>query len=612
MRMPPETLMKRAFATGDEVATLQLKELEDAVNFLPTRGLGDAELLDAANVDSKLMMDAQSRLMRMMASRTVEEITDPDTGETITRLSLRRARRFLEDSGDVLERFPEVRENLEAAVKSQDTLQRWANKVQGLERHLDRESIIARVLDVESPVDAVRGAIASKKPIENLTRMATLAKGGGQEAQEGLRSAIWQHIIRQSETPDKGLSLQHMVSGLTEPVRPGGPSLLDLMVSEGLIPDEAVARIDELIAVAGRVLSAQGTIATGEEIIPPAGIIGNLLTRVAGSEAARRALRLVQGGGPVSSGPTLIAAQRGSQAAQDLIERLPNLAVKNLLIDALSGAPLTPDVGLIRRAAAFVGLADVPATTGKPWSLLEALMEEGGTEAEKVQRALMLHAYAWQAGMLGAQDEFEESMAPEVRDEEPLLPISPGFTPPTGHGFDPATIRGPVTPPSSEPLLEQGRAEGQTLSIPEQQPLEVANVPNGAATRGERNNNPGNIRETGTAWRGEIEGDDEFETFSSPQDGVRALAKNLLTYQSKHDLLSVRGMISRWAPPNENDTEKYVAAVAEQMGVRADEQLNLAQDPPRLAAMVRAIIQQENGRNIYDNAVIEEGVVAAL
>src|SRR3569833_3001877 len=83
------------------------------------------------------------------------------------------------------------------------------------------------------------------------------------------------------------------------------------------------------------------------------------------------------------------------------------------------------------------------------------------------------------------------------------------------------------------------------------------------ATRGLRNNNPGNIRKTATDWRGEVVGSDSaFETFATPEAGIRALAVLLRNYQRKYGLRTVRAIITRYAPPSENNTESYVSAVA--------------------------------------------------
>jgi hypothetical protein len=71
--------------------------------------------------------------------------------------------------------------------------------------------------------------------------------------------------------------------------------------------------------------------------------------------------------------------------------------------------------------------------------------------------------------------------------------------------------------------------------------------------RGIRNNNPGNIRYTGTPWQGldEPKSDGQFCRFANPCWGIRAIARTLITYQDKHGLNSVYQMIARWAPPVE-------------------------------------------------------------
>ena len=130
-------------------------------------------------------------------------------------------------------------------------------------------------------------------------------------------------------------------------------------------------------------------------------------------------------------------------------------------------------------------------------------------------------------------------------------------------------------------------------------------------TRGERNNNPGNIVKSDIFWRGEIAGDDSrFESFATPDEGIRALAVILQNYQKKYGLNTVRGIINRYAPPVENDTGAYINAVSSALGVSPDASLNLA-DPGTLLPLVTAIIKHENGRVLYDQALIASAVGVA-
>lgn len=147
----------------------------------------------------------------------------------------------------------------------------------------------------------------------------------------------------------------------------------------------------------------------------------------------------------------------------------------------------------------------------------------------------------------------------------------------------------------------------------------MTNPPAKVVPRGIRNNNPGNIDfSKANDWLGQLPFDPAIESrfarFESPQHGIRALAKTLLSYQRRHGLRTVRAMIARWAPAGENNTNAYASAVegrllAEQ-GVPPGADLDL-QSSAVLVCLVQAIIQHENGFNPYSQAVVEEGVAKA-
>lgn len=133
----------------------------------------------------------------------------------------------------------------------------------------------------------------------------------------------------------------------------------------------------------------------------------------------------------------------------------------------------------------------------------------------------------------------------------------------------------------------------------------------GMAPRGIRNNNPGNIVRTNGAWEGEVYGHDgKFKTFATPEQGIAAVGRNLLSYDSK-GLNTVSGIINRWAPPSENNTSQYVSIVSKSLGVSPDAKLDM-KDPAVLASLTRAIIQHENGQMPYSDEQMQAGVDAAL
>lgn len=135
---------------------------------------------------------------------------------------------------------------------------------------------------------------------------------------------------------------------------------------------------------------------------------------------------------------------------------------------------------------------------------------------------------------------------------------------------------------------------------------------------GIRNNNPGNLRPTPEPWEGRVLPDDplKFMRFKTPEDGIRALAKCLLTYQNKRNLRTIERIIARFAPSTENNTEAYIRHVAELTGFRRDELIDVG-DPDTLHELVAAIIRHENGvpptpAGWYTDTQISVGIVRAL
>lgn len=131
--------------------------------------------------------------------------------------------------------------------------------------------------------------------------------------------------------------------------------------------------------------------------------------------------------------------------------------------------------------------------------------------------------------------------------------------------------------------------------------------------RGERNNNPGNIRH-GEPWQGlcGVQQDANFCTFIRPFYGLRALCKTLINYQRRHDKRTVEEILFRWAPPVENDTESYVQAVAAELDVDPKAPIDVVNHIDMLVRLAKAIIHHENGRCIYSDAEITSAAADAM
>ena len=145
-------------------------------------------------------------------------------------------------------------------------------------------------------------------------------------------------------------------------------------------------------------------------------------------------------------------------------------------------------------------------------------------------------------------------------------------------------------------MADEGLYSGANRKIIEKawREFEESGGPN--ATAGRRNKNPLNVRYNAkNDWfgRDRKEGTpDGFETFISNAHGVRAADKVLENY-SEYGINSVREVINRFAPPNENDTDGYVDFVAKELGIGADDRINL-RNPETRTELLKAMVQMES------------------
>lgn len=113
--------------------------------------------------------------------------------------------------------------------------------------------------------------------------------------------------------------------------------------------------------------------------------------------------------------------------------------------------------------------------------------------------------------------------------------------------------------------------------------------------RGIRNNNPLNIR-IGNTWLGERQNptDPAFEEFVSIEYGYRAAFLILRRYIRRYKRQTIATIISTWAPPSENATQRYIDFVANKMGIAPDVPI-LFEDKETMTQLVAAMQMMECG-----------------
>lgn len=88
--------------------------------------------------------------------------------------------------------------------------------------------------------------------------------------------------------------------------------------------------------------------------------------------------------------------------------------------------------------------------------------------------------------------------------------------------------------------------------------------------------------------------DKAFCQFISMRWGLRAAVIIMKKYMTKYKSDTIRKIITRWAPPSENDTEKYVDTVCQRTGYKPDEKFKFT-DKTRLCGIIQAMSFVENG-----------------
>jgi hypothetical protein len=147
--------------------------------------------------------------------------------------------------------------------------------------------------------------------------------------------------------------------------------------------------------------------------------------------------------------------------------------------------------------------------------------------------------------------------------------------------------------------------QGNNKLTPEESTQKVAElISHKELTRNDRTNNPGMLRYTPTSRDeyGAIGGDRNAQdgpmaVFATKEAGSAALDANLHKYNKKYGLSTIRGIIEKWAPPNENDTEAYISKLSKELNVGPNDKLDM--DDPKVIAALGKNIAKVEGKGSY-------------
>jgi len=103
--------------------------------------------------------------------------------------------------------------------------------------------------------------------------------------------------------------------------------------------------------------------------------------------------------------------------------------------------------------------------------------------------------------------------------------------------------------------------------------------------------NVGNLRPAGQSTG--------FQQPSSYEEGIKNMDTQLGIYGQKHGIKTLRGVISRYAPSTENDTENYINFVSQRTGLKPDQEIDLSNPVVRHVISGPMILMEKGGKNIF-------------
>lgn len=154
---------------------------------------------------------------------------------------------------------------------------------------------------------------------------------------------------------------------------------------------------------------------------------------------------------------------------------------------------------------------------------------------------------------------------------------------------------------------EKRIAEAQKGLTKEQRRILSTHVAGRPGTLAYKNANPCNVKHLGRQkWRGEI-GRDRLGhcIFSDIQYGLRAAVLTLRSYQTKHGIKTLDGIIERFCGGNPD----YVAFLSRRMNLRHDQEFEII---PRIPELVRWMSVYESGREVAPSMIATLDILASI
>jgi hypothetical protein len=203
------------------------------------------------------------------------------------------------------------------------------------------------------------------------------------------------------------------------------------------------------------------------------------------------------------------------------------------------------------------------------WNAIIAAAEKNRTPEDRNLELIERTPPGPQRDMLLSQV-FKDAMANKTAiTPEGEIPYTPEYTP------LPANLR-----PGARPTPTAGGAGGAS--------------PSGS---GVNTYNVGNVRPQGKSTG--------FQQPGSYDEGLKIMDDNLKSY-AKQGIDTLRGVITKWSPPNENDTEALIKAAASRLGIKPDDKFDLNNPVVQRLIGSSIMLQEKPRKELFGTAPLSQ------
>ena len=377
-RIPAEELADRTYTGSVGRVNRLFDSLKEAASFVGDKGAEEAAKR-ATSIE-----DAYGILLRTLANRVLKPrmVVKPN-GQRVQEMVVDQTalRNFTNPEtalGSLLQRpeFAALRQDLSDAGSASNLLLSYRQGRRGPLTNSQedvRHSLLADILNVDSPVRLVDRALSDPenpaKAFKNLVsqvdrlgsravltprQRATLQKLNIDpdvkgippaelinEAKQGFRSSVFYWAFSNGQTADGFISPAKVRQALFKPVGKDQPTVAKMMVDDGIITEDEIGRLDNLLTKMANVEQRYQRGASLDELMDDDSAVTNFTLRVIG---ARMAGQFVPGQGGQIQVPAA-----GANLMQQMFGRMPMLGTRNVITEAIKPGNEKVFTSLLRR-----------------------------------------------------------------------------------------------------------------------------------------------------------------------------------------------------------------------------------------------------------------------